>query len=107
MLVTVAFVLFVECTCFTAGTVNGSNVCEPNEEGLCTCKKNVEGLRCMWCKDTYYDLREDNIYGCTGDLLLQNNKHYFHQSLSLIIILKKTANMRHNYNVLKIFQTNN
>ena len=51
--------------------MNGSNVCEPNEEGLCTCKKNVEGLRCMSCKDTYYDLREDNIDGCTGDLLLQ------------------------------------
>ena len=51
--------------------MNGSNVCEPNEEGLCTCKKNVEGLRCMSCKDIYYDLREDNIDGCTGDLLLQ------------------------------------
>ena len=69
MLTIIVFVWFVECTCFTAGTVNGSNVCEPNEEGLCTCKKNVEGLRCMSCKDTYYDLREDNIHGCTGDLL--------------------------------------
>lgn len=80
MLTIIVFVWFVECTCFTAGTVNGSNVCEPNEEGLCTCKKNVEGLRCMSCKDTYYDLQEDNIYGCSGDLLLENNKikHYFH-----------------------------
>lgn len=73
-MLTIVFVLFVECTCFTAGTVNSSNVCEPNEEGLCTCKKNVEGLRCMSCKDTYYDLREDNIDGCTGDLLVQDNK---------------------------------
>ncbi|XP_078373908.1 laminin subunit alpha-like [Oculina patagonica] len=54
-----------ECTCHTPGTVNGSNVCEPGVEGYCTCKENVEGLRCMSCKDTYYDLREDNIYGCT------------------------------------------
>ena len=80
-MLTIVFVWFAECTCFTAGTVNGSNVCEPNEEGLCTCKKNVEGLRCMSCKDTYYDLREDNVDGCTGDLLLQNNNYLFHWSV--------------------------
>lgn len=77
VMITDVFVWFVECTCFTAGTVNGSNVCEPNEEGYCTCKKNVEGLRCMSCKDTYYDLQEDNIHGCTGDLLLQKSRYYF------------------------------
>ena len=63
----VEFVWFVECTCHTPGTVNGSNVCEPGKDGYCTCKRNVEGLQCMYCKDTCYDLREDNIDGCTGD----------------------------------------
>lgn len=64
----VYFVCFVECMCHTPGTVNGSNVCEPGASGHCTCKKNVEGKHCMHCKDTYYDLHEDNVYGCTGDL---------------------------------------
>ena len=66
VLLTVFNMWFAECTCHTPGTVNGSNVCEPDEEGYCLCKKNVEGARCMSCKDTYYDLREENIYGCTG-----------------------------------------
>lgn len=66
----IVFVWFVECICFIVGIVNGFNVCELNEEGVCICKKNVEGRRCMFCKDIYYDLREDNVDGCIGDFLL-------------------------------------
>lgn len=67
---TVLFVWLVECTCHLPGSVNSSNVCEPGINGHCTCKKNVEGPRCVTCKDTYYDLREDNDNGCTGNHII-------------------------------------
>lgn len=61
-----AFFLILECTCHQPGTVNGSNVCEPDIHGRCTCKKNVEGPRCLSCKDMFYGLSADNMNGCSG-----------------------------------------
>jgi len=46
-MLTIVFVWFVECTCFTAGTVNGSNVCEPNEEGLVRVRRMLRD--CVVC----------------------------------------------------------
>lgn len=60
-------VYFVECMCYIFGIVNGFNVCELGVSGYCICKKNVEGKYCMYCKDIYYDLYKDNVYGCIGD----------------------------------------
>lgn len=62
----IAFFLILECTCHQPGTVNGSNVCEPDIHGRCTCKKNVEGPRCLSCKDMFYGLSADNMNGCSG-----------------------------------------
>ncbi|XP_068694373.1 laminin subunit beta-1-like isoform X2 [Montipora foliosa] len=53
-----------ECTCFQPGTVNGSNICEPDEHGICNCKKNVEGHRCSTCKNTYFGLSQEDLDGC-------------------------------------------
>ena len=76
----------VECTCHQPGTVNGSNICEPGEGGHCPCKKNVEGPRCKTCRETYYDLHEDNVYGCTGNSFLCKQLNFIYQAETVITL---------------------
>uniref|UniRef100_T1J8M8 Uncharacterized protein n=1 Tax=Strigamia maritima TaxID=126957 RepID=T1J8M8_STRMM len=47
------------CPCEFAGTVHTE--CE----GDCACKENVEGARCDMCKPGFFNLQQENIYGCT------------------------------------------
>ena len=56
----------LECKCDPDGSVNRSNVCEPDENGQCPCKLNVHGVRCDTCNDTYYGLTHEDVNGCKG-----------------------------------------
>ncbi|KAK7153113.1 hypothetical protein R3I93_011118 [Phoxinus phoxinus] len=52
------------CQCELRGTVNGSDVCDKTT-GQCTCKHNVEGLRCNRCSIHTYNLSSANAtHGC-------------------------------------------
>ncbi|XP_076132765.1 laminin subunit alpha-5 isoform X1 [Alosa pseudoharengus] len=53
------------CECNTAGTVSGVAECEQNS-GQCFCKPNVCSGTCSVCKEGYYNLQNDNFFGCQG-----------------------------------------
>lgn len=56
------------CNCDLAGTEpntcrDGSCIC--TNEGQCTCKSNVDGLKCDQCKANSFSLDRSNPFGCT------------------------------------------
>ncbi|XP_070695085.1 laminin subunit alpha-5 [Pempheris klunzingeri] len=53
------------CECNIAGTVSGVAECA-QESGQCHCKPNACSGTCSTCKDGYYNLQEDNYFGCQG-----------------------------------------
>ena len=55
------------CKCDTAGTLNGIATCDKNR-GQCHCKPNVKGTSrtCDTCKDGFYGLDKNNVFGCKG-----------------------------------------
>ncbi|XP_054277134.1 laminin subunit alpha [Macrosteles quadrilineatus] len=53
-----------ECDCHVAGVVGNIAECNP-KSGQCVCKPAVSGQRCDTCAPGTYDLRQDNIFGCT------------------------------------------
>ncbi|KAK7487113.1 hypothetical protein BaRGS_00021608, partial [Batillaria attramentaria] len=53
-----------QCDCVYEGTVNGDISCDQTT-GNCYCKQNVRGRRCDTCEFGYYQLEEDNPFGCT------------------------------------------
>ncbi|XP_063064918.1 laminin subunit alpha-5 isoform X2 [Engraulis encrasicolus] len=53
------------CECNTAGTISGVAECEQNS-GQCFCKPNVCSGTCSVCKEGYYNLQNDNFFGCQG-----------------------------------------
>lgn len=59
------FLFCTECGCSDAGTINGMNVCDMSS-GQCMCKVSVTGRTCDRCRDGYYGLHKQNIYGCVG-----------------------------------------
>ncbi|VVC25129.1 Hypothetical protein CINCED_3A009745 [Cinara cedri] len=52
------------CGCNVAGSLDNQPRCEA-ENGNCICKENVEGIQCNRCKPGFFNLNEDNEYGCT------------------------------------------
>ncbi|XP_064094479.1 laminin subunit alpha-like isoform X2 [Macrobrachium nipponense] len=54
-----------ECKCDTSGTVGGMSSCE-QKSGQCFCKPGVRSRRCNECRDGTYNLRDDNMFGCTS-----------------------------------------
>uniref|UniRef100_A0A671Z1U8 Laminin subunit alpha-5 n=1 Tax=Sparus aurata TaxID=8175 RepID=A0A671Z1U8_SPAAU len=53
------------CECNIAGTVSGVAECS-QETGQCFCKPNACSGTCSTCKDGYYNLQEQNYFGCQG-----------------------------------------
>ncbi|XP_027144166.1 laminin subunit alpha-5 isoform X2 [Larimichthys crocea] len=53
------------CECNVAGTVSGVAECA-QETGQCHCKPNACSGTCSTCKDGYYNLQEQNYFGCQG-----------------------------------------
>ncbi|XP_067003262.1 laminin subunit gamma-1 [Anabrus simplex] len=53
-----------ECGCNEAGSLGNEPNCDP-VTGTCQCKENVEGKRCGGCKPGYFNLNEENEFGCT------------------------------------------
>ncbi|XP_059188801.1 laminin subunit alpha-5 isoform X2 [Centropristis striata] len=53
------------CECNIAGTVSGVAECA-QESGQCHCKPNACSGTCSTCKDGYYNLQEQNYFGCQG-----------------------------------------
>ncbi|XP_075230002.1 laminin subunit gamma-1 isoform X2 [Lycorma delicatula] len=53
-----------ECGCYPPGSMNNEPKCDPYT-GTCECKENVEGIRCRTCKPGFFNLDEDNEFGCT------------------------------------------
>ncbi|CAI6348984.1 unnamed protein product [Macrosiphum euphorbiae] len=52
------------CGCIVAGSLDNEPRCEA-ENGNCICKENVEGIQCNKCKPGFFNLDEDNLFGCT------------------------------------------
>ena len=59
------FVFELDCDCNVAGTVASLRVCNTND-GQCACKARVGSRRCNQCADGFFDLQEDDPFGCTG-----------------------------------------
>ncbi|VDN06764.1 unnamed protein product [Thelazia callipaeda] len=56
------------CNCDRAGTdpfTCKDNSCICDDQGQCTCKKNVKGLKCDSCDAYSFSLDESNEFGCT------------------------------------------
>ncbi|XP_036961278.1 laminin subunit alpha-5 isoform X1 [Acanthopagrus latus] len=53
------------CECNIAGTLSGVAECS-QETGQCFCKPNVCSGPCSTCKDGYYNMQEQNYFGCQG-----------------------------------------
>ncbi|XP_049919958.1 laminin subunit alpha-5 isoform X1 [Epinephelus moara] len=53
------------CECNIAGTISGVAECA-QETGQCHCKPNACSGTCSTCKDGYYNLQEQNYFGCQG-----------------------------------------
>ncbi|XP_041108645.1 usherin [Polyodon spathula] len=51
------------CSCDTAGTVNGSTVCDKST-GQCPCKTSTRELQCNQCAHNSYNLSFSNHQGC-------------------------------------------
>ena len=56
------FCLIPACNC----NVTGSLSLECNALGACTCKRNVQGLKCDQCKPGFFGLQQNNLGGCQG-----------------------------------------
>lgn len=53
------------CECNIAGTISGVAECAQGT-GQCHCKPNACSGTCSTCKDGYYNLQEQNYFGCQG-----------------------------------------
>ncbi|KAL1020660.1 hypothetical protein UPYG_G00002990 [Umbra pygmaea] len=53
------------CECNVEGTVGGVAECAQSN-GQCHCKPNVCSGTCSVCKDGYFDLQSDSLFGCQG-----------------------------------------
>ncbi|XP_053704727.1 laminin subunit alpha-5 isoform X1 [Synchiropus splendidus] len=53
------------CECNIPGTLSGVAECA-QETGQCHCKPNTCSGTCSTCKDGYFDLQENNYFGCQG-----------------------------------------
>uniref|UniRef100_A0A672HSK1 Laminin, alpha 5 n=1 Tax=Salarias fasciatus TaxID=181472 RepID=A0A672HSK1_SALFA len=53
------------CECNLAGTVSGVAECA-QDSGQCHCKPNTCSGTCSTCKDGFYNLQENNYFGCQG-----------------------------------------
>ena len=49
----------------TAGTVASLRLCG-SDDGQCSCKARVTSRRCSDCADGFFNLQEDNPFGCMG-----------------------------------------
>lgn len=58
---------WIDCDCVTAGTVGSLRICHP-EHGQCSCKARVTERRCSDCADGFFNLQEDNPFGCMGNI---------------------------------------
>lgn len=52
------------CGCSEIGSAKNEPNCDPYT-GTCYCKENVEGKRCRECKPGFFNLDEENEFGCT------------------------------------------
>ncbi|KAM9785933.1 laminin subunit alpha-5 [Neosynchiropus ocellatus] len=53
------------CECNIPGTLSGVAECA-QETGQCHCKPNTCSGTCSTCKDGYFDLQDNNYFGCQG-----------------------------------------
>ncbi|XP_042212496.1 laminin subunit alpha-like isoform X1 [Homarus americanus] len=59
------FPLCEECNCNPAGVIESFGGCGEAPVGeLCECKERVTGRICDRCKSLFWDLRQDNPFGC-------------------------------------------
>lgn len=58
-----------EASCFLLSYTINNNLflCSWQETGQCFCKPNACSGTCSTCKDGYYNLQEQNYFGCQGE----------------------------------------
>uniref|UniRef100_H3CDM0 Laminin, alpha 5 n=1 Tax=Tetraodon nigroviridis TaxID=99883 RepID=H3CDM0_TETNG len=54
-----------DCECNTAGTLSRVAECA-QDSGQCPCKPNACSGTCSTCKDGFYNLQQQNYFGCQG-----------------------------------------
>ena len=54
------------CGCDVAGSQISANGSCNATTGQCSCKENVEGVKCNTCKATFFNLQTANPVGCEG-----------------------------------------
>ncbi|KAL0280200.1 UNVERIFIED_CONTAM: hypothetical protein PYX00_001570 [Menopon gallinae] len=52
-----------DCDCHLPGVIGGITECD-TQSGQCACKPGVEARRCDQCRDGYYGLDADDMFGC-------------------------------------------
>lgn len=72
--------MLTECGCYEAGTIAGLGMCN-QITGQCRCKVSVTGRTCDRCKNGYYMLEKENVYGCTGEEILEKLKAFSSTSI--------------------------
>ncbi|XP_060809379.1 laminin subunit alpha [Amyelois transitella] len=53
-----------KCNCNVSGTLGGLGACD-TRSGQCICKMNVGERQCDQCRDGFYQLESNNVFGCT------------------------------------------
>ncbi|KAG8228153.1 hypothetical protein J437_LFUL002807 [Ladona fulva] len=53
-----------DCDCYLPGVMGGIGECD-RKTGQCICKTSVTSRRCETCKDGTFNLRDENLFGCS------------------------------------------
>ncbi|XP_071446787.1 laminin subunit alpha-like [Hetaerina americana] len=53
-----------DCNCYKSGVVGHTGKCDPHT-GKCPCKYLVKSHKCQKCRDGTFNLRADNLLGCS------------------------------------------
>lgn len=59
-----SYSIFAECSCNRSGTVGRIGSCN-SKSGQCICKPSTSARRCDQCLDGWYNLADNNLFGCT------------------------------------------
>lgn len=51
------------CNCFPPGVMGNLQACDVHS-GQCVCKPFVSGRRCQYCADGFFNMTDENAFGC-------------------------------------------
>ena len=63
------------CACEKQGTVGNGDTC--NDDGVCNCKANVEGVKCDKCLAGYFNFPACTGKWCKSTYMAQTFQYFF------------------------------